>query len=255
VDFKKLPLTDKIVGIDLGIKDFIITSEGVKYQNLKSIRNNENKLKKLHRQLSRKIKGSNNRNKARVKLARCHERLKNIKDNYLHKISNELLNDNQVIVVEDLNVKAMMKNHKLAKSIQELSLGDFKTKLMYKANWYNREVIQIDRFYPSSKLCSDCNYKNNDLSLKDREWTCTECGVIHDRDINAATNIRNEGIRILNDNKIPAMRDSKIGCRTAELTLVEIGSSDDCCVSNLKSTLSLKQEIETDECPNLSKFL
>ncbi|MFA5527819.1 MAG: RNA-guided endonuclease TnpB family protein [Peptostreptococcales bacterium] len=209
---KTLPITNNIIGIDLGIKDFVITSEGETFDNIKIKRNNHKKISKLHRQLSRKKKGSNNRNKCRIKLAKYYEKLNNIKENYLHKISNNLLNENQVIVMEDLSVSNMVKNHKLARSLQELSLYRFKEILKYKSNWYGRDLVEIDKWFPSSKLCNKCNYKNSELTLKDRTWICPECGESHDRDINAAINIRNEGIKILNN---------KIGLSSPELTLQE----------------------------------
>lgn len=204
--------TNQFIGIDLGIKDFVITSNGETHSNIKIKRNNEKKLIKLHKELSRKQKGSNNRNKAKIKLAKAYEKLNNIKENYLHSIVNQLLNENQVIIMEDLNVKGMMKNHKLAKSIQELSLYRFKEIMKYKAKWFNREIIKIDRYFPSSKLCSSCGYKNDDLTLRDRTWVCLHCGQTHNRDINAAVNILNEGIRIYK---------GKIGLSSPELTLVE----------------------------------
>ena len=210
---KTLPLTNNIIGIDLGIKDFVITSEGETFDNIKIKRNNKKKISKLHKQLSRKKKGSNNRNKCRIKLARYYEKLNNIKENHLHSVSNHLLNENQVIVMEDLSVSNMVKNHKLARSLQELSLFRFKQILRYKSNWYSRDLVEIDRWFPSSKLCNKCNYKNNELTLKDRTWTCPDCGESHDRDINAAINIRNEGIKILNNNKI--------GLSSPKLTLQE----------------------------------
>ena len=210
---KSLPITNNIIGIDLGIKDFVITSEGETFDNIKIKRKNKKKISKLHKQLSRKKKGSNNRNKCRIKLARYYEKLNNIKENYLHSVSNQLLNENQVIVMEDLSVSNMVKNHKLARSLQELSLFRFKEILRYKSNWYCRDLVEIDRWFPSSKLCNKCNYKNNELTLKDRTWTCPECGGSHDRDINAAINIRNEGIKILSNNKI--------GLSSPELTLQE----------------------------------
>ena len=208
---------DKLIGIDLGIKDFIITSENERFENIKSIRNNENKLKRLQRELSRKQllktgefkfnkkynkdveikRPSKNREKARIKLAKFHEKLANKKENYLHNVVNKLLSENQTIVIENLNVSGMMKNHKLAKSIQELSLFRFKEILKYKAEWHDKEVIMIDRWFPSSKLCSCCGFKNVDLVLKDRSWTCPECGEKHDRDLNAAINIKQEGLRLL----------------------------------------------------------
>jgi len=204
-----------IIGIDLGIKDFIVDSNGERYENIKVIRNNEKKLNNLHRELSRKQKGSSNRNKARIKLAKMYEKTHNKKEFYLHSIVNQLLSENQTIVIEDLNVKGMLKNHNLSKSIQELSLYRFKEILKYKASWYDRDIIEIDRWFPSSKLCSNCGYKNNKLTLNDREWFCFECGTNHDRDLNAAINIKNEGDRI-----------NKIGLNSPELTPLESMSLD-----------------------------
>jgi len=213
-EIKTLPkATNDIIGIDLGIKDFVIDSNGNKYENIKSIRNNQKRISKLQRSMSRKQKGSNNRNKDRIKLAKFHERITNIKENYLHEVSNKLINENQVIVMENLNVNGMLKNHHLAKSIQELSLNRFKTMLTYKTEWTGRILIEVDRFFPSSKLCNCCGYKNVELTLKDREWLCPECNTLHDRDLNAAINIMNEGKRIILKDKIP----NSIG----ELTLME----------------------------------
>ena len=207
---------NSVVGLDLGIKDFIVSSEGRVYENLKIKRNNKNKIGKLQRELSRKVKGSSNRNKARVKLAKLYEKLNNKKEYYLHSVVNQLLSENQTIVIEDLNVKGMLKNHKLAGSIQELSLYRFKEILKYKALWYGREVIEVDKWFPSSKLCSGCGYKNQGLILKDRSWVCPECGLVHDRDLNAALNIKKEGIRIKN----------KLGMSLPELTPLESKSLD-----------------------------
>jgi putative transposase len=223
--------SNDVIGIDLGIKDFIIDSKGNHYENIKIKRNNEKKLTKLHRQLSKKEKGSKNRNKARIKLAKFYNKLHNIKENYLHDVSNQLLNDNQVIVMEDLNVKGMLKNHNLAKSIQELSLYEFKDKLKYKSEWYGRDIIEIDRFFPSSKLCSCCGHKYRDLKLSQREWVCSSCGTKHDRDINAAINIENEGRRIL-----------KIGLSSPEFTLADYPLMDDKAEKPLKSNGRKKQE-------------
>jgi putative transposase len=209
---KHLPKTDKVIGLDLGIKDFIVTSDNKSFENLKLIRTNQKKLSKLHRNLSRKENKSNNKNKSRIKLAKFHEKLNNIKDNYLHHITNQLLSENQVIVIEDLNVSGMLKNHCLAKSIQELSLHRFKLLLTYKTDWYGRDLIKIDRFFPSSKKCSCCGYKKVDLTLKDRTFKCPSCDVSIDRDYNAAINIRDEGIRLF---KI------KIGLSSPELTSMD----------------------------------
>jgi putative transposase len=213
------------IGIDLGIKDFIIDSNGNSYENIKIIRSNENKLKKLHKRLSKKQKNSKNKEKARIKLAKYNEKLNNIKENYLHHVTNQLLNENQVIVMEDLNVKGMMKNHNLAKSIQELSLNRFKEMLTYKSKWYGRDIIEIDRFYPSSKLCNCCGYKNNELKLNDREWKCTSCNTIHNRDLNAAINIEKQGRKLLND-KIPIRYGELKPLESSGYTLDELGNKN-----------------------------
>ena len=204
---------DRSVGLDLGIKDFIVTSEGQVFDNLKFKKSKIKKLKRLQRQLSKKQKGSKNRDKTRIKLSILHESIKNKTNNYLHLITTQLVNENQVICIEDLNVKGMIKNHKLAESIQSLSFGRFREILTYKCDWYGRDLIVIDRFYPSSKLCNVCGYKNKDLTLKDRNWCCPVCDANHDRDLNASININKEGLRLLNN---------KIGGRTTELTLVDI---------------------------------
>lgn len=212
---KQLNKNNNVIGLDLGIKDFIVDSNGNKYENIKIKRNNEKKLAKLYRQLSKKKNGSNNKEKCRIKLAKLYEKLNNQKEYYLHHITNKLLDENQVIVIEDLNVKGMMKNHNLARSIQELSINRFKQILEYKCKWYDKDLIIIDRYYPSSKLCNCCGYKNNELTLKDRTWKCKSCNTIHDRDLNAAINIKNEGNRILN-----------VGMSSPELTLQESKSID-----------------------------
>ena len=189
--------TNNVVGIDLGIKDLIITSNGEKFENKQFYRKQENKLKKLNRKFSKTQLTSKNHQKIRVKIAKLNEKIKNQRNWYMYHIVNKLLNENQVIVMEDLNVSGMMQNHKLAKSIQDVSFCELKRILQYKASWNDKQVVFIDRFYPSSKLCSDCGYKNDLLQLSDREWVCPECGVVHDRDINAAKNILNEGKRII----------------------------------------------------------
>ena len=189
--------TDNAVGIDLGVKDFVITSNGEVFNNLHFKKTKTNKIKRLQRQLSRKEKGSNNRNKARVKLAKLYKKINDKKQYYLHQVSNTLINENQVICMEDLNVKGMLKNHKLAESIQEMNFGEFKRMLEYKASWYNRKIVYVDRFYPSSKTCHNCGYINKQLRLSDRQWICPQCGKPIERDYNAALNILDEGLRIL----------------------------------------------------------
>lgn len=222
IRIKTLPKSNSIVGIDLGIKDFIVTSNGNVFENIKIKRNNEKKLKRLNQLLSRKQKNSKNRNKSRIRLAKFHEKLNNVKENYLHSIINQLLNENQVIVIENLNVSGMMKNHNLAKSIQELSLNKFNTILTYKCNWYGRGMIEIDRFYPSTKLCSNCGYKNVELTLDDRTWKCPNCGMNHDRDLNAAINIMKEGKRI-NNIKIGLSSSESTPLDSSGYTLDELG--------------------------------
>lgn len=194
---KGLRDTDNAVGIDLGIKDFVITSEGEVFDNLHFKKSQSNKIKRLQRQLSKKQKGSNNRNKARIRLAKAYKKINDKKQYYLHQVSNTLINENQVICMEDLNVKGMLKNHKLAESIQEMNFGEFRRILEYKANWYNRKIVYVDRFYPSSKTCNHCGYINKQLKLSDRQWACPQCGEPIDRDYNAALNILDEGLRIL----------------------------------------------------------
>ena len=189
--------TDNAVGIDLGIKDFIITSDGEVFDNLHFRKSQSNKIKRLQRQLSRKEKGSNNRNKARIKITKVYKKINDKKQYYLHQVSNTLINENQVICMEDLNVKGMLRNHKLAESIQEMNFGEFKRMLEYKANWYNRKIVFVNRFYPSSKTCHHCGYVNKQLKLSDRQWKCPQCGEIVERDYNAALNILDEGLRII----------------------------------------------------------
>jgi len=259
-----------IVGIDLGIKTLLTLSDGQIFENNKYIRSNEKKLKKLHKQLSKKqmlptgkfkfskkwnkkveIKlPSKNREKAVQKLAKVHQKIKNQKLDYLHNITTKIVSENQVIVLEDLNVSGMMKNHSLAKSIQELGLYEMRRQFEYKTKWYGRELVLVSRWFPSSKTCSSCGWKNNNLKLSDRELICEECGLVIDRDENASLNIENEGLRILEENmeKVNFLeigqRLPEFGADLSSATPVDCPLMDDPIGSTemLRSNGRLKQE-------------
>jgi putative transposase len=215
-------------------RDSIITSDGQIFDTPKLYRKQQKKLKKLQRQLSKKQKGSNNRNKVRIKLVKVYKRINDRKQYYLHAVSNSLIDENQVICMEDLNVKGMVKNHNLAESICEMNFGEFRRMLEYKANWYNRKIVFVNRFYPSSKTCHNCGCINKDLKLSDRQWICPNCGEIIERDYNAALNILDEGLRI-------------IGCSTSEFALADYPTADDRLSDEvLKSSGRLKQEVNNE---------
>ena len=194
-EHKKLEKTGKSVGIDLGIKDFVITSDGYKYKNNRWTKTYAKKLKENQQHLSKKIKGSVKYNKQKLKVAKLHKKITNSRVDNLHKISTELIKKYDTIFLEDLNIKGMVKNHKLSKHIADASWGKFVTMLEYKALWNNKEVVKIDRFFPSSKTCNCCGWINQNLKLDIREWTCSSCNTKLDRDLNASKNILKEGIK------------------------------------------------------------
>ena len=194
---KPLPATGKQIGIDLGIKNLAICSDNIIFENIKTTKKYSKKLSYEQKQLSKKIKGSNNRNRQRLKVASVYEKIKNVRLDNIHKITKLLISENQTIVDEDLNIKGMIKNPKLAKAIKDASWGELTRCLEYKSEWYGRDFVKIDKWFPSSKTCNVCAFINQDLSLKDRKWICPSCDAVLDRDLNASKNILKQGLKIL----------------------------------------------------------
>jgi putative transposase len=206
-----LPLCDKVIGIDLGIETFATLSTGEKVK-MPDLKPHYTKLKKLQKKHSKKKNGSKNKEKARIKVARQYEKITNIREDFHHKLSTRLIHENQMVVMEDLNVSGMVRNRKLARAISQQGWYQFLTFLKYKATMYGRELLQVDRFYPSSKTCSSCGTIQSSLPLHIREWTCGACGTIHDRDINAAINLKALGTSVsaFGEDVRPTCRQSSV---------------------------------------------
>jgi len=194
---KPLPISAKTVGIDVGLKDLFVTDTGLKTGNPRHTAKYAKRLALLQRRLSKKKKGSSNRAKAKLKVAKLHAKIADCRLDNLHKLSRRLINENQVVCVESLKVKNMIRNPKLSKAIVDASWGAFTRQLEYKADWYGRTLVTIDQFFPSSKRCSDCGHTLSKLALNTRSWVCPECNTDHDRDINAAKNIKAAGLAVL----------------------------------------------------------
>jgi len=198
-------IVGKAVGVDLGLTHFAITSDGSKFDNPRQLKKKEKNLKRKAQKLSRKVKGSNRRNQARKIVARVHERIANTRKDFQHKLSRKLVNENQVIIVENLAVKNMVKNHNLAKAISDCGWSEFTRQLKYKCEKEGKTYLEIGRFFPSSKTCHVCLNQIGSLPLEVRSWTCHNCQTKHDRDINAAINIRDEGLRLLRQSSVQVL--------------------------------------------------
>ena len=197
VEYDPLPKTNKAVGIDLGIKTLAVCSDGTVFENIKATKKYAKRLTYEQRQLSKKKKGSNNRAKQRKQVAFVYEKIRDVRTDNIHKFTTQIVRDNGIIAIEDLNVSGMIKNHNLAKAITDASWHEATRQFAYKFDWNDRDLVKIDRWFPSSKLCSVCNFINQNLTLKDREWTCPNCQTVHNRDDNASKNILKQGLKVL----------------------------------------------------------
>ena len=195
-EIKELPKTEKIVGVDLGLKTFLVTSDKVEIENPRYFRESQAKLKKAQRHLSKKQKGRNRYKKQKRKVAKIHQKTANQRSHFLHQVTNQLVKDYDTIVIEDLNVKGMVKNKKLSKSISDASFATFRSQMTYKCNWYGKELIIADRFFAGSKTCSNCGNKKEKLTLSQRTYNCECCGLVIDRDYNASLNLKNIAARV-----------------------------------------------------------
>ena len=201
-EHKSLPKTGSAVGIDTGIKNLATLSNGIVYENLKPLNSKLKKLKYNQILLSNKTKGSASKSKQRLKLAKIYEKVTNIRKDYLHKVTADIVKNHDIICIEDLSVKSMMQNYRIARHISDVALGEFYSMLKYKAEWNDRVIIKIDRFFPSSKMCGTCGYIKQDLMLRNRTWVCPSCSKSHDRDANASINILRQGLKILSGSGI-----------------------------------------------------
>ena len=211
IEYQPFKKTNSNIGIDTGIKDLAILSNGKKYENIKTLKTNLKKVKYNQKLLCKKQKESNSRLKQKQIFAKIHEKITNIRIDYLHKVSTEIIKNHDIICIEDLAVKNMMKNHCLAQSFSDVSLSTFYDMLEYKANWNDKLIVKIDKYFPSSKTCNVCNYIKEDLTLKNREWTCPICNTKHDRDLNASINIKKQGLNILSGSGIESDLKQKHG--------------------------------------------
>ena len=197
-DIKKLPKNNKVVGVDLGLKHLAIQDDGKKHKNIRPRKTLQNRLKKLQQWFSRTTKGTKLHEKLRKRIAKLYQRMVNMRQDHLHKVSIKIVRENQTICLEDLAIRNLMRNHKVAGSFSDAAVSELVRMIEYKADWYGRTVQKIDRFFPSSKQCFDCLYINQGLKLEDREWTCPRCRKHHDRDVNGAKNIKRQGLNLLN---------------------------------------------------------
>jgi putative transposase len=243
VDIQPLSKSDQTIGIDLGLTNLLITSNGGAIANPKHSKKLQKKLAFKQRQLSKKQKGSNNRNKARIQVALIHEQIANSRNDYLHKVSKKLVDENQVIITETLAVANMMKNHNLAGAIQDASWGELLRQLEYKSGWYGRTFYQIDMFFPSSKTCNGCQFIMDTLSLSMREWDCPNCQQHNDRDINAACNIRDQGIKNLS---IAKAIDGTSGCGMQSDDKQKLGEA----FSSADGSVSVSKKSRRNEKPS-----
>jgi len=238
----KTPKSNNEVGIDLGLTDLMVFSNGVKIRNPKIAQKYRKKLKYKHRQLSKKVEGSKGRGNARLDLAKTYDKISRIKGDYTHKLTSRIISENQVIVMEDLNVADMTKNHKLARAIQDVSWGEIVRQLEYKARWNDRQFVKIDRFFPSSKTCSNDGFVLKTLDLNQRTWACPECGETHDRDVNASKNILIQGKNIIKQNSGSGI-ESEIRGNAGKQKLVE--PSRMVCVKTQRDIEAMKPEATT----------